>query len=85
MLPQYAEVFRSNAIMGFDFHGLMEKNGELLRTELGIESKLHRQQIIRGMTMHLFGMGTGEWSFAPSLQHFVSSCHLRYADQFYHI
>ncbi|KAG8470322.1 hypothetical protein KFE25_008743 [Diacronema lutheri] len=56
-LPQYAHAFRDNAIVGHDFRGLLENGGELLRDELGVESRLHRRQITRAISMRLYGMG----------------------------
>ncbi|KAJ1623338.1 hypothetical protein T492DRAFT_912673, partial [Pavlovales sp. CCMP2436] len=56
-LPQYAHAFRENAIVGHDFRGLLENGGELLRDELGVESRLHRRQLSRAISMQLYGMG----------------------------
>lgn len=40
-----------------DFPSLVADGGELLETELGVKSKLHREQIIRAMKRLLLGLG----------------------------
>lgn len=55
-LPQYAELFRQHAISGYTFPLLMANDGELFQ-EIGIESKLHQQQLAMFMKRKYLGAG----------------------------
>eukprot|EP00884_Botryococcus_braunii_P022435 jgi/Botrbrau1/8876/Bobra.50_2s0031.2 len=57
-LPQYVDNFRANAITSLDFPILVNDGGETLRNDLGISSKLHRQQIIRAIQRMILGLGS---------------------------
>lgn len=39
-LPQYAEAFRRHAITPLDFPVLVERNGEVLDSELGVRARV---------------------------------------------
>ena len=56
-LRQYEDVFRRNAIRGFDLPLLLEDNGRALVESLGITDKLHRTQIMRSVQLRLLGVG----------------------------
>lgn len=43
-LPQYAAAFKRNAITALDFP-LLVADGATLQQELGVASKLHREQV----------------------------------------
>jgi hypothetical protein len=44
-LPQYAAAFKRNAITALDFPLLVADGGATLQQELGVASKLHREQV----------------------------------------
>eukprot|EP00899_Mesostigma_viride_P005378 jgi/Mesvir1/14841/Mv05463-RA.2 len=54
-LPQYAEAFRSNAVSLLDFPALA--NHERLVEDLGVSSRLHRDQLCRALKMQVLGLG----------------------------
>jgi len=54
--PHYETKFRSNSITGIDFPQLIQENGKLLREDVGVTSKLHHRQLLRGMRMVFFGV-----------------------------
>ncbi|CAK9217792.1 unnamed protein product [Sphagnum jensenii] len=56
-LPQYAEAFRQNAIMGLDFPALIENESRALGEELGVNSLFHRTKITRAIVHQVFGIG----------------------------
>ncbi len=56
-LPQYAEAFRQNAIMGLDFPALIENESRALAEELGVQSILHRTKITHAIVRQVFGLG----------------------------
>lgn len=58
MPAEVCDIFRSNAITGFDFPELLEHNGRLIGTELGITKRNLKMRIYRGILMRLMGMGT---------------------------
>jgi hypothetical protein len=64
-LPQYAPVFADNAISGYEFRALLENGGSMLRQELGIDNRLHRRQLMRAMSMRLYGVGSAPAKPAP--------------------
>ena len=53
---QYADAFRNATITGFDFPSLLEDNGRLLETELGISSTTARAKIMSVIRMKLLGV-----------------------------
>eukprot|EP00210_Caulerpa_lentillifera_P005334 g5097.t1 len=56
-LPQYAQAFKQNMITADDFPLLVNDDGVILENELKILSKLHRNQIIRGLKRLILGLG----------------------------
>lgn len=58
MPSEVCDKFRLNAITGFDFPELLEHNGRLIETELGITRRNLKTRIYRGILMRLMGMGT---------------------------
>lgn len=56
--PQYETKFRRNSITGLDFPQLIQENGKLLREDVGVTSKLHHRQLLRGMRMVFFGVAS---------------------------
>lgn len=48
---------RSGLVQSLDFPSLIADGGEPLYTELGIKSKLHREQIVRAVKRLLLGLG----------------------------
>jgi hypothetical protein len=58
-LPQYAAAFKRNAITALDFPLLVADGGAMLQQELGIASKLHREQV---------GWGVGDGGAGQSRQ-----------------
>ena len=57
-LPQHAEAFRRNAIMGSHLPWLLESDGAMLAEDVGIQSELHRRQLLRGIRMAVLGIGS---------------------------
>ena len=62
-LPQHAAAFKRNAITALDFPLLVADGGATLQQELGVASKLHREQVwlvARGWSMQaLVGAARG--------------------------
>lgn len=58
-LPHLAPLFEEAAITGFDFPSLVENDGRALHDDVHVESKLHRRQLVRAITMKLFRLGAG--------------------------
>lgn len=56
-LSQYAEAFKVNAITPLDFPLLIQDNGHLLASELGVTSALHQQKLMRAMQQQILGLG----------------------------
>ncbi|KAL4443446.1 hypothetical protein ABPG75_011183 [Micractinium tetrahymenae] len=56
-LPQYARAFKQNAITALDFPFLLADGGAALAADLGVTSKLHQQQILRGLKRLILGLG----------------------------
>ncbi|KAI3428021.1 hypothetical protein D9Q98_006407 [Chlorella vulgaris] len=56
-LPQYAAAFRQAAITALDFPLLVSDGGATLGQELGVSSRLHQQQILRGLSRLILGLG----------------------------
>ncbi|PSC72400.1 catechol O-methyltransferase-like [Micractinium conductrix] len=56
-LPQYASAFKANAITALDFPFLAADGGAALEADLGVASKLHQQQILRGLKRLMLGLG----------------------------
>ncbi|KAK9814892.1 hypothetical protein WJX73_001518 [Symbiochloris irregularis] len=56
-LPQYVETFRKNSITSLDFPTMVSDDGQTLENDLGVVSKLHRQQIIRAIKRLMLGLG----------------------------
>eukprot|EP01025_Chloroclados_australasicus_P045442 TRINITY_DN4974_c0_g1_i3.p1 TRINITY_DN4974_c0_g1~~TRINITY_DN4974_c0_g1_i3.p1 ORF type:complete len:718 (-),score=57.28 TRINITY_DN4974_c0_g1_i3:1340-3493(-) len=54
---QYVSTFEKNAISPLDFPALLRDDGLLLQQELGINSQLHRTQIVRAMQRQILGLG----------------------------
>ena len=59
-------------MQSLDFPSLIANGGELLDTELGIKSKLHREQIARAMKRLLLGIG--ELPSGPQVMYERSCC-----------
>ena len=45
-------------MQSLDFPSLIADGGELLKSELGVKSVLHREQIIRAMKRLVLGLGS---------------------------
>lgn len=58
MPEDVVQIFLSNAVTGYDFPELMENEGELIETELGITRKNLKRRLLRGMIMRFTGMGS---------------------------
>ncbi|CAL5222738.1 g5145 [Coccomyxa viridis] len=56
-LPQYVPVFKDNLITVLDFPLLVNDGGASLKSDLGITSKLHRQQLVRAIKRVILGLG----------------------------
>jgi hypothetical protein len=57
MPEEVAELFRKNAVSGFDFPDLVDNGGELMETELGITKLLWKAKLYKGIIRRLMGMG----------------------------
>eukprot|EP00516_Mucochytrium_quahogii_P007989 CAMPEP_0203745716 /NCGR_PEP_ID=MMETSP0098-20131031/1371_1 /ASSEMBLY_ACC=CAM_ASM_000208 /TAXON_ID=96639 /ORGANISM=" , Strain NY0313808BC1" /LENGTH=831 /DNA_ID=CAMNT_0050633577 /DNA_START=601 /DNA_END=3097 /DNA_ORIENTATION=- len=55
LLPQYAIAFKENGIKGLDLPLFVEEPSYL--EYIGVKSPLHRKQILRSISMRLFGLG----------------------------
>jgi hypothetical protein len=53
------ELFRTAAVTGYDLPSLLERDGQSLKDDVGVESGLHRKQIMRAITMKLLGVADG--------------------------
>lgn len=58
MPEEVREIMRANAVTGYDFPDLVEHDGRLIETELGITKRTLRSRLYRGLVMRLMGMGT---------------------------
>ena len=58
MPEEIADILRSNAVTGYDFPDLVEHDGRLIETELGIAKRTLKSRLYRGIVMRLMGMGT---------------------------
>ncbi|PRW56551.1 type III [Chlorella sorokiniana] len=56
-LPQYAAAFKRNAVTALDFPLLLSDGGATLAADLGVTSRLHQQQILRGLKRLVLGLG----------------------------
>lgn len=45
-------------LQSLDFPSLIANSGELLESELGVKSRLHREKLIRAMKLIILGIGT---------------------------
>ncbi|KAK9820409.1 hypothetical protein WJX72_010017 [[Myrmecia] bisecta] len=72
-LPQYMQAFRANSITALDFPLLVMDGGRTLENELGVTSKLHRQQIMRAVKRIMLGLGQAPGP-AQSVQCRALSC-----------
>ena len=66
MPDDVVETFVRNAVTGYDFPELIENDGELIESELGIARKNLKRRLLRGMVMRFMGMG----SFPPTPNNF---------------
>ena len=55
-LPAYESAFHDNDITGADFPMLINDDGEVLETELGVRSRLHKDKILRALRMQVLGL-----------------------------
>ena len=58
MPEEVRDIMRDNAVTGYDFPDLVEHDGRLIETELGITKRNLRSRLYRGLVMRLMGMGT---------------------------
>lgn len=58
MPQEIRDIIWSNAVTGFDFPDLVENDGILISTELGINKRTLKSRLYRGLVMRLMGMGT---------------------------
>jgi len=57
-LPEYVgRIFKENAVTGYDFAELVENNGEILKTELGITKLSFVKKIVNLMHARMLGIG----------------------------
>lgn len=57
MPADVVQVFMNHSVTGFDFPELIENNGELIETELGVTRRNLKKRLLRGMIMRFTGMG----------------------------
>lgn len=58
MPDDVVDIFISNAVTGYDFPELIENEGELIESELGITRRNLKRRLLRGMIMRFTGMGS---------------------------
>ena len=58
MPEEVRSVLWENAVTGYDFPDLIEHEGRLIATELGITKRTLQKRLYRGLVMRLMGMGT---------------------------
>eukprot|EP00898_Chlorokybus_atmophyticus_P002875 jgi/Chlat1/3589/Chrsp234S03579 len=56
-LPQYSKAFAANAVTALDFPTLLAQDGAALDRDLGVTSRLHREQLLRALKMQVLGIG----------------------------
>lgn len=56
-LPQYAAAFKRSAITALDFPLLVNDGGLTLAQDLGVTSRLHQEQVLRGLKRLILGLG----------------------------
>jgi hypothetical protein len=57
MPPDVVQAFVDHGVTGFDFPELIENNGELIESELGVSRRNLKKRLLRGMIMRFTGMG----------------------------
>ena len=73
-LPEsVGDLFLENLVTGYDFPELVDHDGEVIETELGIEKASHRKKILRHINARMLGIGSVP-STPQNFRHTLESC-----------